>query len=140
VHLILQASLLPDMRGRIAMLEMGEPVRIVELAKNLLRLSGKGFRRGTDVVFTGLRWGEKLHEELTGPDEVTTATSISKVKLVEPPMFQLKSVLSLMEEWEAAFQEGRDQEVIAAVASLFPNVHTRKASTGTDPRPLAVHS
>jgi FlaA1/EpsC-like NDP-sugar epimerase len=140
VHLILQASLLPNMHGRIVMLEMGEPVRIVDLAKNILRISGKGFRRNGDIVFTGLRWGEKLHEQLTGPDEISAPTAISKVRLVEPPMLVMKSILDLVEQWEAAFSEGRDHEVIASVASLFPNVHPRVAQTGTDARPLAVHS
>jgi FlaA1/EpsC-like NDP-sugar epimerase len=138
VHLILQGSLLPDMRGRIAMLEMGEPIRIFELAKNLLRLSGKGYQAPRDVIFTGLRWGEKLHEELTGPDEVTTPTAIAKVKLVEPPMLSLRSVLSLVQEWENAFSEGRDHDVIASLASLFPNVHYRAAQTGTDQLPITV--
>ena len=138
VHLILQASLLPDMKGRIVMLEMGEPIRIVDLAKNILRLSGKGFRRSGDIVFTGLRWGEKLHEELTGPDEITQPTSIPKVKLVQPPMVSIRSVLSVVEQWEMAFSEGRQHDVFASVASLFPNVHHGAAQTGTDQRPVAI--
>lgn len=138
VHLILQASLLPDMHGRIVMLEMGEPVRIVDLAKNVLRLSGNGFRRNTDIVFTGLRWGEKLHEELTGPDEVTTRTAIPKVKLVQPPMVSIRSVLSVVQEWETAFSEGRQHDVIASVASMFPKVHYSTAQTATNQRPVAI--
>ena len=82
VQLVLQASLLPDLPGRVAMLEMGSPVRILDLAKALLRLSGKPFRPGENVVFTGLRPGEKLHEELVSPDESVMDTSVSKVKLV----------------------------------------------------------
>ena len=139
VHLILQASLLPDMQGRIVMLEMGEPVRIVDLAKNILRLSGTGFRRSTDIIFTGLRWGEKLHEELTAPDEVATPTAIAKVRLVEPPMLVMKSMLKLVEQWEHAFSEGRDHDVIASVASLFPNIHPRSAQTGTDARYITIN-
>src|SRR5690606_5677275 len=62
VQLVLQASLLPEVRGRIAMLDMGEPVRIVDLARNLLRIAGLPHKNGNSIVFTGLRAGEKLHE------------------------------------------------------------------------------
>jgi FlaA1/EpsC-like NDP-sugar epimerase len=125
VNLILQASLLPDIPGRIAMLEMGEPVRIVDLARNLLRLSGSSTHDGKDVVFTGLRWGEKLHEELVAPDEVTTPTSVPKIRLVQPSLVVPKSVAQLVDEWEHAFAEGRDNAVIIALASLFPSLQFR---------------
>ncbi len=69
VQLILQASLLESFPGRVAMLDMGNPIRILDLARDLLRLSGKPFRLGDNVVITGLRPGEKLHEELSDPDE-----------------------------------------------------------------------
>jgi FlaA1/EpsC-like NDP-sugar epimerase len=82
VQLILQASLLTDLTGRVAMLEMGSPVRIVDLARDLLRLSGRPFRLGETVVFTGLRPGEKLHEELVAPGEWVTGTDVPKVKLL----------------------------------------------------------
>ena len=125
VHLILQASLLPGIHGRIVMLEMGDPVRIAELARNLLRLSGS-YTSSRDLVFTGLRWGEKLHEDLTEPDEITSPTIIPKVKLVQPSMVSLASVRSLVEEWEAAFSEGRDNSVVATLLSLFPDLHYPK--------------
>ena len=141
VNLILQASLLPDLRGGIAMLEMGEPVRILDLARNLLRLSGITTHDGKDVVFTGLRWGEKLHEELTAPDEVTTPTSIPKVKLVQPSLVRLAGVTKLIDEWEAAFAEGRDGAVIASLASLFPSLHysAAQAQVGGSSAPVAAN-
>jgi FlaA1/EpsC-like NDP-sugar epimerase len=83
VQLILQASLLRDLRGHVAMLDMGEPVRIIELARNLLRLSGQPYRPGHNVIFTGLRPGEKLHEELTGPEELVVRTPLDRVFLVQ---------------------------------------------------------
>ncbi|HEX2207778.1 MAG TPA: nucleoside-diphosphate sugar epimerase/dehydratase, partial [Longimicrobium sp.] len=57
VQLVLQAAALPDAGGRICMLEMGEPVRIVELAENLIRLSGLEPYTDVPIVFTGLRPG-----------------------------------------------------------------------------------
>ena len=82
VQLVLQASLLPGAAGKVAMLEMGAPVRIVDLARNMIRLSGKRPDVDVPIVYTGLRPGEKLHEELCSPEEDTKATSVGKVLLV----------------------------------------------------------
>ena len=106
VQLILQASLLPKIKGGIAMLEMGRPVPILELAKNLLRLSGKGARVGRDIVITGLRPGEKLHEELAAPDEEAIQTGIEKVNLLDT------SVARLPEPIAKAIEEERIGDVL----------------------------
>ncbi len=98
VQLVLQASLLPGLRGRVAMLEMGKPVRILDLARDMLRLSGRPFLLGETVVVTGLRPGEKLHEELAAPDERVEPTEVDRVLLVNPAGDEpndLASVLSL---------------------------------------------
>jgi FlaA1/EpsC-like NDP-sugar epimerase len=132
VQLILQASLLREVRGRIAMLEMGEPVRILDLAENMLRISGAGRRNGSSrVVFTGLRQGEKLHEELLAPDETTTATSISKVRLVAPSMLWVSQVHEWLGRWEAAFGDGRDEDVIADLTRIFPSLHIPAETPGS---------
>ncbi len=83
VQLILKASLLDLFPGHVAMLDMGEPVRILDLARNMLRLSGRPFRLGENVIVTGLRPGEKMHEELSAPDETVHATEERRVSLVE---------------------------------------------------------
>src|SRR5690606_17534764 len=63
-------------------LEMGEPVRIVELAEKLIRLSGREPYRDVQIVFTGLRPGEKLQEELMSSWELTIPTMIENIKVV----------------------------------------------------------
>jgi FlaA1/EpsC-like NDP-sugar epimerase len=87
VQLILKASLLPEIGGHVAMLEMGEPVKILDMARNFLRLSGHPYRPGENVVFTGLRPGEKLEEELVAPEERVLSTDLPKVRLIvsDPP-------------------------------------------------------
>jgi FlaA1/EpsC-like NDP-sugar epimerase len=79
VQLVLQAGLLDDVRGEVAMLDMGEPVRILELARTLVRLAG--LRPEVDIPFTyiGLRPGEKLHETLHGDTEDLDLTSLPAI-------------------------------------------------------------
>jgi hypothetical protein len=64
VKLVLEASALPEAAGRISMLDMGEPVRILEMAENLIRFSGLEPYTEMPIIFTGVRPGEKLHEDL----------------------------------------------------------------------------
>jgi FlaA1/EpsC-like NDP-sugar epimerase len=121
VQLILQASLLPEIRGQIAMLEMGEPVRILDLARNLLRLSGNRSRK-RNIVFNGLRPGEKLHEELVAPDEETVETIIPKVRLIKTGEVPERPVTEILGAWNAAFRSHRDGAVAASLAEIFPGV------------------
>jgi FlaA1/EpsC-like NDP-sugar epimerase len=81
VQLVLEASLLPEARGHIAMLDMGEPVRVLDMARSLLRLSGETHPEGR-IEITRLRAGEKLHEELTFEHEETQPTVHPKVSVV----------------------------------------------------------
>ena len=76
--LILQAGAMGE-GGEVFVLDMGEPVRIVDLAKNLIRLCGKELGVDAEIVFTGLRPGEKLHEELIIEGEDALRTSHPKV-------------------------------------------------------------
>ncbi|MDP9348925.1 MAG: polysaccharide biosynthesis protein [Gemmatimonadota bacterium] len=122
VQLILQASLLPELRGHIAMLEMGEPVRIVDLARNLLRLTGNGGDFRSRVVFTGLRPGERLHEELVAPDERTYATPIPKVRLVETSVSTELELCERLKDWEWALDSGQERAVLASLGAIFPGL------------------
>jgi FlaA1/EpsC-like NDP-sugar epimerase len=122
VQLILQASVLPETRGQIAMLEMGEPVRILELARNVLRISGISPREGENIIITGLLAGEKLHEELVGADESVQPTRAAKVRIVTPAADLSHDIGELLRAWERAFADGRTGEVAAALATRFPTL------------------
>jgi FlaA1/EpsC-like NDP-sugar epimerase len=121
VHLILQAALLRESRGRIAMLEMGEPVKILDLAKAMLRLVGRSM--GPDSVqFTGLRHGEKLHEELTDAEEETVATEVAKVHLVLPATNPASLVARWFDHLSEWLVEEQEAEIIAFLKAVFPTV------------------
>jgi FlaA1/EpsC-like NDP-sugar epimerase/EAL domain-containing protein (putative c-di-GMP-specific phosphodiesterase class I) len=85
VQLVLQASVLTKQNslGQIFMLNMGQPVKIVDLARDLINLSGYEVGQDIDIVFTGLRPGEKLYEELLVEGEEYEATTHEKVLVVK---------------------------------------------------------
>ena len=82
-QLILQAGALGK-GGEIFVLEMGTPVKIADMALDLIRLSGKDPERDIEIVFTGLRPGEKLYEELITEGENILATKHEKIMVLKP--------------------------------------------------------
>jgi FlaA1/EpsC-like NDP-sugar epimerase len=119
VQLILQASLLHELKGHIAMLEMGEPVRIVDLAQNMLRLAGIRSADGKQIVFTGLRPGEKLHEELSAPTEETWETAVQKVRIIRTGNERSFPILAVVERWTALYMEGCGEGAAAELRGMF---------------------
>ena len=117
-QLILKASLLRSFQGHVAMLDMGEPVRILDLARDLIRLSGQPFRLGKNVIVTGLRPGEKIHEELSAPDETVHETEERKVFLVETPA----GFSDLPYELETALESANLTGVLDFLTAEFPDV------------------
>jgi FlaA1/EpsC-like NDP-sugar epimerase len=80
VLLVFQAAYMGSMDGgETFVLDMGEPVKIVNLAENLIRLNNMEPYKDIDIEFTGLRPGEKLFEELLTAEEGTDATTHSKI-------------------------------------------------------------
>src|SRR5205823_6251201 len=78
VQLLLQASVI-GRGGEIFMLNMGEPVRILDLARDLIRLSGLEVGRDIEIVYTGIRPGEKLVEQLSASGEEYEPTCHEKI-------------------------------------------------------------
>ncbi|MEC4815865.1 MAG: nucleoside-diphosphate sugar epimerase/dehydratase [Scytonema sp. PMC 1069.18] len=82
VQLVLQAALLGH-SGEVLMMNMGKPVKIADLAKELIRLSGYEANKDIEIVYTGLRPGEKLYEELFIPGEEYEPTQHDKLFVVK---------------------------------------------------------
>ncbi len=81
VQLVLQAAAVGE-SGELCILDMGEPVRILDLAEDMIRLCGLEPGSDININFTGIRPGEKLHEELTSEDEIQVPTSCDGLSIV----------------------------------------------------------
>jgi FlaA1/EpsC-like NDP-sugar epimerase len=120
VQLVLQAAVLPEAASRISMLEMGEPVRILYLAEQMIRLSGLTPYKDVPIVFTGLRPGEKLDEELTSNVEATMPTVVEKIHLVNTGEVDGETLSFGLERIDNLLAVGTDQEIRDALRSLVP--------------------
>lgn len=126
VQLVLQASALPESAGRISMLEMGEPIRIADLAEQLIRLSGLVPHRDVSIVFTGLRPGEKLTEELMSHLESSVPTSVQKIRVVETDRLENSTLLDAgLKRLLAAIPGGARAALISELTTLVPEYSTR---------------
>jgi len=117
VSLVLQAGSIGG-RGEIFVLDMGEPVKILDLAHNMIRLSGKEPDREIPIEFIGARAGEKLHEELWGADELITETKHPKIKRARRAPIDgvwLDEELTALEQLVAA---GDTLEVVSRLSAM----------------------
>ena len=120
-QLVLQAGLMGH-GGEIFVLDMGEPVRIVDLARDMIRLSGLA-EDDVKIVFTGLRRGEKLFEELLADNEHTLATRHAKVRATRAHAAPDPSWMREAVAWLETQAPLDDETVRSKLASLVPEYH-----------------
>jgi FlaA1/EpsC-like NDP-sugar epimerase len=135
VELVLQAATLgikdTDAAGRIYVLDMGEPVRIVDLARQMIRLAGLRPDRDIHITFTGLRPGEKLHEELFHEAEALVETGASGIKLANPRTSDSAVLARALDELEAAARARRTDDALQALGRLVPELESAHPTTPT---------
>ena len=125
VELVLQASAHGaahgEERGKVLVLDMGQPVKIVDLARQMIRLAG--YRPDVDVKieFTGLRPGEKLFEELLSADEAPSKTDAEGVFLASPLALPLEQAAAGLARLETAARDGDADAVRAVIADCVPD-------------------
>lgn len=108
--------------GEIFILDMGEPVRIWDLAENLVRLSGLVPGRDVEIVETGLRPGEKMYEELLMDEDEPLPTDVKDITVSRATPPDLETVRAKLDELEAHLGDG-DREVKLALAAAVPTYH-----------------
>ena len=128
VELVLQASAMgvdrSEAAGGIFVLDMGEPVRIVDLAEQMIRLAGKRPHDDIEIVFTGLRPGEKLHEELFHDTETTKPTSNAAIRLAMPRTADREALARAIDELTMAARSHDDLRCRATLHHLVPEYVT----------------
>lgn len=134
VQLVLSAAALPEAASRICMLEMGKPVRILDLAEQLIRLSGLVPYRDVQIAFMGLRPGEKLQEELVACNETTVATSVEKIRVVENNGTDGVAFQTALERLQTLLTQDDQSMLLAQVMTLVPEYSPRSSG------PEAHHS
>jgi FlaA1/EpsC-like NDP-sugar epimerase len=117
VQLVVQAGALAE-RGQVYVLDMGDPVRIVDLAEKMIRLSGKEPGIEIPIEFIGPAPGEKLHEVLVSDDEVVTPSAhaqIFRVRRAPVDRFWLEAELGVLER---LVEEGETLELVGELSRI----------------------
>ena len=124
-QLVLQAASYAK-GGEIFVLDMGEPVKIYDLARNLIRLSG--YRPDIDIKieFCGLRPGEKLYEELLMDEEGLTETSHNKIFIGKPIDIDMERLKLMLKKLEIVETSDDNESIKDAVAEVVPTYVRRK--------------
>jgi FlaA1/EpsC-like NDP-sugar epimerase len=124
VELVLQASALAlrggEERGRIFVLDMGEPVKIVDLARQMIRLAGKKPDVDVAIEFIGLRPGEKLFEELFYANEPLLPTEAAGIRLAAPRTIDYAMLARSLDELAEHARERRTERALALLGTLVP--------------------
>jgi FlaA1/EpsC-like NDP-sugar epimerase len=124
MELVLQASALAsgdgEARGKIFVLDMGEPVKIVDLATQMIRLAGKKPGEEVAISFVGLRPGEKLQEELFYASETLMATKVPGIRLAAPRAIDYAMLARSLDELAEHAREQREDRVMALLRNLVP--------------------
>jgi FlaA1/EpsC-like NDP-sugar epimerase len=129
VQLIIRAGSLGDRSGEVYVLEMGEPVKIRDLAETMIRLSGLEPERDIAIQIVGARPGEKFHEDLFNPDERPQPTPAQKILLAERDPIDPEWVERTFAEINLLVLEG-DASALAARVSSLSGSRTRAADHG----------
>lgn len=130
VELVLQASTIEskakDNKGAIFVLDMGEPVRIKDLAEQMIRLAG--LRPGIDIEikYTGIRPGEKLYEELFYNNEESEETLYEGIRLAEARNIDFEHLVYRLEEINNICVEREDEKLLTQLVNIVPEYNNIK--------------
>ena len=119
VFLILQAATLAQ-GGEIFVLDMGEPVKILSLAENLIKLHGKEPYKDVEIQFTGLRPGEKLFEELLMSEEGIRETANKKIFIGTQIQIDEKNFPQMIEDIKKIAYSNNSDEAVEALRRVVP--------------------
>lgn len=120
VQLVLQAGAFA-LGGEIFILDMGKPVKIYDLACDLIRLLGFTPEKDIRIQVVGLRPGEKLHEELLMEEEGLKETNHEKIFISKPEVWDIEEIESKLKELKKNIESGQEDELIRNLKKIVPN-------------------
>ncbi|HEX2345572.1 MAG TPA: nucleoside-diphosphate sugar epimerase/dehydratase [Gaiellaceae bacterium] len=129
VQLVIQAGAIGG-RGQVYVLDMGEPVKIVDLADTMIRLSGKEPGAQIAIEFVGARPGEKLHEELWSDSETVTPSTHEAILLVTRPPIDQQWLEDELDELARLVDAGETLELIGRLNAIAGSPRRNGAATG----------
>jgi FlaA1/EpsC-like NDP-sugar epimerase len=122
-------------RGKIFVLDMGEPVRIVDLAHQMIRLAGLAPEHDVKIEFIGLRPGEKLHEELFHGSEAAMPTANPALRLAAPRTADYAVLARSIDELEEQARAANEARVLDLLQLLVPEYTREAAADGSGKLP-----
>jgi FlaA1/EpsC-like NDP-sugar epimerase len=118
-HLVLEAGSMGK-GGEIFVFDMGESVKIFDLAKKMIKLSGLELGRDIEIQVTGLRPGEKLYEELLNDEENTLKTHHKKIKIAQVRANNIEEIRAHLDELSELLFENDDMKIVAKLKEIVP--------------------
>jgi FlaA1/EpsC-like NDP-sugar epimerase len=118
-QLVLEAGAMGQ-GGEIFIFDMGKSVKIVDLAKKMVQLSGLELGKDIQLVFTGLRPGEKLYEELLANEENTIPTHHKKIMIAKVKEYEFNDVRNNIKELISLFGEQNNEAIVRKMKSIIP--------------------
>jgi FlaA1/EpsC-like NDP-sugar epimerase len=106
--------------GEIFIFDMGKPVKIFDLAKRMIELSGKTLNKDVDIVFTGLREGEKLYEELLKDSENTIPTHHEKILKAKVSQYMFDEIVQNLGLLEDLIHDRNELKMVALMKEIVP--------------------
>lgn len=125
-QLVLEASVMGK-GGEIFLFDMGKAVKILELAKNLIRSTGFIVGKDIEITFTGLRPGEKLYEELLLDAEENKPTHHPKIKIAEVQKFDYEEVRSQLDRFNFPVESQNVTEVVRMMKDMVPTYRSKNS-------------
>lgn len=125
-RLVLEAATLGN-GGEIFIFDMGQPVKISDLAKNMIRLAGYVPGKDIEIVYTGLRPGEKLYEELLNQKELTVPTTHEKILVAKVREYDYDTVSILINKLIHSAQEGKTFPTVQIMKEIVPEYKSKNS-------------